>query len=330
LPRFPTQPLSVLGRTALLALTVVASLAQAQSWPDKPVHLVVTVPAGGPVDSLARVLGEAVSKQVKQPVIVENKPGASGAIALGYTMKQPADGHTLLITANAAFTLVPIVRQMPYRPMQDFTFLGQLVFTPNVFAVAASSPAKSLKDLVALAKSNPGKLNYGMMVGVPQHLDFERFKKDTGTDFLLVPYPGGSPIVTAMLGGQVDVTLFNAPLFAEWKKDGRLRVLATTAKNRSAQMPDVPTLAEAGFPNLKMSPGSNYLLAAPAGVPRPIADKVYQAFSTAMSSPDVRSKLPALGFEISAEEGATLKADLQHEFADNEKLVKTLNVKLTE
>lgn len=154
--------------TLFLAAICASPAALAPGWPEKPIRLVVTVPAGGPVDGLARVLGEAVSRQLRQPVIVDNKPGASGAIALGYTMKQPADGYTLVITANAAFTLVPVVRQMPHKPMQDFTFLGQLVFTPNVFAVPASSPARSLKELVALSKSHPGKLNYGMMQGVPQ------------------------------------------------------------------------------------------------------------------------------------------------------------------
>jgi tripartite-type tricarboxylate transporter receptor subunit TctC len=316
----------LLAASACLAATAAA----AQSWPDKPVRLVVTTPAGGPIDSLARIVGEAVARQTRQTVIIENKAGGSGAIALGYTIKQPADGYTLLITANAAFSLVPILRSMPYKPLEDFSFIGQLAYTPNVFAVASSVPARNMKELVALAKAQPGKLNYAMMLGVPHHLDFERFKKDTGTDIVLVPYTGGAPIVTGLLGGQVDVTLLNAPLFAEWAKSGKLRVLATTSKTRIAQMPDVPTLAEAGFGNLKLAEGSFYSLAAPAGMPRPLADRIYQVFGAALSSPEVRTKLQSIGFESSLRDGSALRADLAQEFGDNQALVKALNIKLSD
>lgn len=317
-----------------LLLAVVAALclqsASAQpAWPDKPVRLVITTPPGGPVDTLARVLGEAVSRQVKQPVVVESRPGASGAIALGYVMKQPADGYTLLITANASFSLIPLVRTMPNNKLDDFSYVGQLVYTPNVFVVPAASPAKTLKELVALGK--PGsKLNYGMMAGVPHHLDIERFKKETGADFLMVPYPGGAPIVTALLGGQVDMTLFNAPLFAEQAKAGKLRVLATTAKSRLATMPDVPTLREAGFTDLKLSEGTSYSLVAPAGMPKALADRIYQQFTAAAKDPEVRKRLEAAGFELQPADGTALRAELQEESRDNAAMVKALNIKLSE
>ncbi|HSV83551.1 MAG TPA: tripartite tricarboxylate transporter substrate binding protein [Ramlibacter sp.] len=320
------------GVTLLLAAAACLAFQPASgqsNWPDKPVRLVITTPPGGPIDTLARVLGEAVSRQLKQPVLVENRPGASGAIALGHVMKQPADGYTLLITANASFSLIPHVRPMPNK-LEDFSYVGQLVYTPNVVVVPASSPARSLKDLVALAKPGASKLNYGMMAGVPQHLDVERFKKDTGADLLMVPYPGGAPIVTALLGGQVDMTLFNAPLFAEHAKAGKLRVLATTAKNRIAMMPDVPTLREAGFPNLKLSEGSFYSLAAPRGLPQALSDRIYQQFTAAAKEPEVRKKLEAAGFELQPADGNALRAELQEESRDNAALVKALNIKLAE
>lgn len=315
----------LLSAAACLGLQAVSAQT---AWPDKPVRVVITTPPGGPIDMLARVLSEAVSRQTKQPVLVENRPGASGAIALGYVMKQPADGQTLLITANASFSLIPLVRPMPNK-LDDFTYLGQLVYTPNVFVVPAASPAKTLKDLVAIGK--PGsKLNYGMMAGVPHHLDIERFKKETGAEFLMVPYAGGAPIVTALLGGQVDMTLFNAPLFAEQAKAGKLRVLATTAKSRLSSMPDVPTLREAGFPNLKLSEGTPYSLAAPAGMPKALADRIYQQFTAAAKDPEVRKKLEAAGFELQPVDGNALRAELQEESRDNLALVNVLNIKLSE
>jgi tripartite-type tricarboxylate transporter receptor subunit TctC len=333
LPRLSRRRIARVAIHMLLAAsaaTLAAQAAFAQNWPEKPVRLIVTTPPGGPIDSLARILGEAVAKHTRQPVVIENKAGGSGAIALGYTIRQPADGYTLLITANAAFSLIPIVRTMPYKPLDDFSFLGQLAFTPNVFAVTGGSPARNMKEFVAHARSQPGQLNYGMMLGVPHHLDFERFKKDTGTDIALVPYTGGAPIVNGLLSGEVDVTLFNAPLFAEWAKSGKLRVLATTAKTRIAQLPDVPTMAEAGFPNLKLAEGSFYSLAAPAGLPKPLAKRIYQVFGAVAKDPEVRKKLESIGFEVSLRDGVALKSDIAHEFSDNVKLVKSLNIKLTE
>jgi tripartite-type tricarboxylate transporter receptor subunit TctC len=220
------------------------------------------------------------------------------------------------------------VRKTTYKPIDDFSFLGQLAYTPNVFVVPASLPAKNMKEFVALAKSNPGKFSYGMMPGVPHHLDFERFKKETGTDIVFVGYRGGTPIVNGLLGEEVQATLFNEPLFSAWVKAGKIRALATTAKTRTATMPDVPTLAEAGFPNLKLSEGSFYSLAAPAGMPKELGDKLFKAFSDAAATPETSKRLEAGGFEVKLLEGGALKQEIRREYTENEKIVKTLDIKL--
>jgi tripartite-type tricarboxylate transporter receptor subunit TctC len=265
-----------------------------------------------------------------QQIVIDNKPGAGGAVAVTYLKQQPADGHTLYMTADATFSLIPVVRKVPYKPIEDFTFVGSLAFAPQVFAVPATLPVRTLQELVAKAKAEPGKLNYGMMLGIPQHLDFERFKKATGTEIVLVPYTGGAPIVTAMLGGQIQTSLMNASLFGEWVKQGKVRALATTSKKRLATMPDVPTLAEAGFPNLELDEGVSYALVGPSGMPPAVAGKIYAAFATAMRDPEVRKRLEAAGYEVNLRDGDSFRAEMVKALTENEKLVKALNIKLTD
>ncbi len=314
---------------AVLAGVLACSAAWAQTtWPDRPIRVVVATPAGGPVDLLARILGESVSRRLQQPVIIDNKVGASGSIGISYLTSQAPDGYTVLLSANAAHSLMPVVRKVAYKPLDDFTFLGQLAFTPNVFVVPATSPAKTLREFVDLARAQPGKFNYGTMLGIPQHVDFERFKRDTATDIQLIPFTGGAPIVTAMLGDQIQATLVNVPLVAEWVKSGKLRALATPGSSRLASMPGVPTLAEAGFPDLKLDAGNYYALVAPAGLPKTIGDKLFQAFAAAAAEPEVIQKLGTAGFEASLRDGDTLRSDLVRELADNEKLIKALKLKL--
>lgn len=315
----------------LLVLCGLGGLTAAQTaYPDRPIRLVLSTPAGGPLDNLARIVGEAASKVLGQPLLIDNRPGASGAIAVGYVTKQPADGYTLYMTADATFSLIPVVRKMPYRPIDDFSFVSSLVFAPQVFAVPAGLPVRTLPELVAKAKSEPGGLNYGMMLGVPQHLDFERFKKASGTDIVLVPYQGGAPILNAMLGGQVQVSLMNASLFGEWIKQGKVRALATTAKRRLPSLPDVPTLAEVGLPGLELDEGVNYVVVGPQGMPNAVVGKLHTAFATALGNPEIRKRLEAIGYEVRVGPGDTLRADMVKALVDNEKMVKALNIRLTD
>jgi tripartite-type tricarboxylate transporter receptor subunit TctC len=302
--------------------------ALAQKFPEKPISLVLTVPPGGPIDTLARVMGAAVSGSLGQPVIVENRPGGGGVIAIQHVQKMPADGHTLLIIPDAGFTLVPLLQKLPPRRLEDFSFVGAFSFAPNVFAIRASLPANTLGEFVDYVKNRPGKSSYGTMLGVPQYVDFEHLKLQTGIDTLAVPYAGAAPVVTAMLGGQIDATIFNAAAFAEPARAGKIRVLATTAARRISLMPDVPTLAEAGFPNLKMSEGSLYTLSGAAGISKPVLDTLYRAFTSAAAQPETRKKLESLGFEPYARDGETLRRGMQRELADYETLVKKLPLRL--
>jgi tripartite-type tricarboxylate transporter receptor subunit TctC len=319
--------------TAVAALSAAGAIqtgAWGQTFPNKPIHLIVATPAGGPLDALARIAGEGASRSLGQTIIVESRVGGTGAVAMQYLLQQPADGYTIHLTANAAFALTPLLRKMPHKPIDDFSFIGRMAFAPSVLAVPASLPVNTLQEFVALAKAKPGQLNYGMMLGVPQHVDFEKFKRATGSDIVLVPYTGGAPIVNDMLGTQVQATLLNAALFTEYIKAGKIRGLATTSAKRLPSLPDVPTLAEAGFPNLNLDEGVHYALVGPAGMPKPVVDKLYQAFTTALADPEISRKLAAIGFDVSPRDGLSFKQDMRRELAANEKTIKALNIKLND
>jgi tripartite-type tricarboxylate transporter receptor subunit TctC len=324
---FFKQVLSTLAVALTLGIAAQPA-AQAQGYPNKPIKLVIAVPAGGPLDNLARILGEGMSRSLGQPIIVESRVGGTGAVAMIHLIQQPADGYTIHLTANAAFALTPLLKKMPHKPIDDFTFIGRAVFAPSVLAVTATSPAKNLKEFVALAKSKPGQLNYGTMLGIPQHVDFEKFKLATGTDIVAVSYPGGAPIVNDMLGQHVQATLLNAAIFTEYIKAGRIRGLATTAAKRLPYLPDVPTMVEAGFPELKLDEGVYYAFVGPVGMPQAVVDKLYQALIAAVNHTETYAKLNNIGFEPSLLEGTAFKRDLQRDLAANEGILKTLNIKL--
>jgi tripartite-type tricarboxylate transporter receptor subunit TctC len=322
-----------LARMAVALLAPGAALpalaqSDAASFPDRPIRIVLSVPPGGGMDALARVIADGLSKRTGKPAIVENRPGGTGAIAIQQVLKQPADGHTLYFAPDAAFMFVPVVRKMPYQPIDDFTFISRLAYTPNVIAVANSVPARDLKEFVALAKSSPGKLNYGTMLGVPAQMDFERLKRAMDIDVASIPYLGGAPIATAMLEGSVQSTLFPMSSFSQHIRAGKLRALAVTSSKRFPTLPDVPTLAEAGLPNLKLDEGQFFALAGPAGVPRPVVDKLHAMVTSILSEPDLRRKLLEWDMEVSLADGETFKKTVVRQLADNESTVKALNIKI--
>jgi tripartite-type tricarboxylate transporter receptor subunit TctC len=315
----------VVSLAAIFALAPV--LAQDTAYPDRPVHLVVSVPAGGGIDALARVLGESLSKRTGKATIVENKPGATGAIAIQYVLKQPADGITLYLAPDAAHTFVPVIKKMPYRALDDFTFIARVAYTPNVIAVANKVQAKTLKDFVALAKASPGKFNYGTMLGIPAQMDFELFKRGTGTDIVSVPYTGGATIATGMLDGSVDVSLFPITPFSAQIKAGKIRALAVTSSRRLASMPDVPTVAEAGFGQLGLAEGGYFGIVGPAGMPAPVVAKLRTLVNSILSDPEFREKIATYDFETALMDGEAYKQTLVRQLADNEKSVKALDIK---
>ncbi|MFM9966919.1 MAG: Bug family tripartite tricarboxylate transporter substrate binding protein [Burkholderiales bacterium] len=313
-----------LGLASLFAVP----LALAQKFPEKAITLVLTVPPGGPIDTLTRVVAAAATGILGQAVIVESRAGGLGVPAVQHLQKQPADGYTLLVLPDAGITLLPLLQKIPPRRIEDFTFVGAFSFAPNVLAIRADIPAKTLAEFISYVKARPGKSSYGTMLGVPQYIDFERLKLQTGIDTLAVPYAGAAPVVTAMMGGQIDATIFNAAAFAEPARAGKLRVLATTAPRRIALMPEVPTFAEAGFPNVKTSEGGIYILVGPVGMAKPVVDVLYRAFVAAAAQPETRKKLEALGFEPYQREGEALRRDLARDLEENETLIKTLPLRL--
>lgn len=311
----------------ILAAGTISAYAQESTYPSKPIRLVVSVPAGGGVDALARFLGDSLSKRTGQSVIVENKPGATGAIAIQYVLNQPADGHTLFVAADGAHNFVPVIKKMPYRPIEDFTFISRIAYTPNVIVVAPKVAATTLNEFVTFAKANPGKLNYGTMLGIPAQMDFELFKRGTGTYIVSVPYSGGATIATAMLDGSIDVSLFPITPLSAYIKSGRVRALAVTSSKRLPSIPNVPTVAEAGFGKLGLAEGGYFGLVGPANMPAPVVAKLRALVTSVMADPEFHDKIAQYDFETAPMSGDAYKQNLIRQLADNEKSVKALNIK---
>jgi tripartite-type tricarboxylate transporter receptor subunit TctC len=311
----------------IMSLMTTSAVGQEISYPQKSVRLVVSTPAGGGVDAFARILGENLSRRTGQSVIVENKTGATGALAIQYVLNQPSDGYTLYISPDAAHTFVPVIKKMPYRPIEDFSYISRVAYTPNVIAVSTKFKTTTLKDFLVLAKSNPGKFNYGTMLGIPAQMDFELLKRGTGTDIVSVPYSGGATIAVAMLDGSIDVTLFPITPLSSHIKAGKIQALAVTSSKRLASMPNVPTVAEAGLGNLGLAEGGYFGIVGSANMPAPVISKLRSLISAVMSDPEFREKIAQYDFEPAFMDGDAYKKILVQQLADNEKRVKSMNIK---
>lgn len=272
----------MLKKIISFTLVVMTQLAVAQDYPSKPVRLIVPFPPGGSVDLVARLVGKSLSESFKQPFIVDNKPGASGNIGAEYVAKSPADGYTLLVGSAGVFAANQyLYANPPFDPQQVFSPIMRIVDQPNILVVNPSFPAKSVKELIALAKEKPGKLNFGSAsVGSAQHFSAEVLMQQTGIALLHVPYKGGAPALTDLMGGQIDFLFDTSPTALPYVKSGKLRALAITSSQRSRLLPDVPTMKEAGLPNFEVVTWTG--IAAPAGTPKNIVDKINAAIKTAL------------------------------------------------
>ncbi len=273
-----------------------ASVVQAQSYPAKPVRLIVPFPAGGPSDITARILAPKVSAALGQNLIVENRAGASSIIGSDIVAKSAPDGYTLLMSTVTNTINVSLIPKIPYDMARDFEAVAQLFITTSIFTAHPSLPVKSVKELIALAKARPGQLTYASASnGSPSHLAGELFKTLSGIQMLHVPYKGGGPAAIDQVAGQVQLAFLSAPAVVPFIKDGRLRALAVTNAKRSLVLPQLPTISEAGLPGYESEGWSSIL--APARTPVAVVQRLYQDFSGAVKDADVRARLIAAGTE---------------------------------
>jgi tripartite-type tricarboxylate transporter receptor subunit TctC len=289
------QPFSVALR--FLCVLCVSGLALAQPYPAKPIRFVVPYPAGGPLDTVARLLGQKVSESTRQPVIVDNKPGAGGNIGADAVAKSPPDGYTILMGAVATHAINPtLYASIPYDPVKDFIAVTQVASTPNVLVVNPSVPAANVREFIAYARANPGKLNFGSgSTGSAGHLAGELFKTMAGVDMTHVPYKGAAPAMNDLIGGQIQLMFDNLASSLGQVRAGRIKALAVTTAKRTSLAPELPTIAESGLPGFDISTWFGIFV--PAGTPREAVDRLHAEFTRALAAPDVREKMLALGAE---------------------------------
>jgi tripartite-type tricarboxylate transporter receptor subunit TctC len=310
-----------------IALIVVTSAgtAFAQAWPSKPISLVVPFPAGGTTDVLARALADKLQGSLGQPVIVESKPGAGATLGADYVAKSKPDGHTMLVGAVHHTIASSVYKKLPYDFQKDFAPVTTIALVPNVLVVNASNPAKTVAELVAQAKANPGKLNYGSNGnGTAQHLIGTQFENVTGTDIVHIPYKGSGPLVTDLLGGQVTMSFDTVTPVLQHIKSGKLRALAVTTAKRAAALPDVPTLEEAGVKGVDI--GTWFGVLAPAATPKDIVARLNTELVKVIRSPEFKKRMDEIGAEPIGNSGEQMAAQIKGETEKFAKLVKEAKV----
>jgi tripartite-type tricarboxylate transporter receptor subunit TctC len=286
-------PMVWMAGLAWMALAPAA--AGAQAFPSKPVKIIVGFPAGGPLDSHARLLADKLGTLLGQPVIIDYKAGAGGTVGADFVAKSEADGYTLLMANTGTMVINPaIYSKLPYQTLRDFAPVARTAQQPLALVVNPAVPARNVAELVALAKARPGQLNYGSAGnGGISHLVPEMFKQATGTFIVHIPYKGSAPAFTDLMAGQVQLMAESVPQAASYVKAGKLRALAVTSAQRNPALPEVPTLIEAGIPGFEVV--GFYGVLAPAGTPKPVLDKLSSAFKAALESPDIRSRMVQQG-----------------------------------
>lgn len=281
---------------ALFAVCLLCGIARADSYPNKPIRIIVPYPPGGFNDTLARTLGQKLNEKWGQAVIVDNRPGGGTTIGTNLAAKSAPDGYTLLIVSFAFAVNPALYATLPYDSNKDFVPIALAATTPNVLVVNPELPAKSVKELIALARSKPGTLNYASAGnGSSNHLSMELFKSLTGIDAVHIPYKGSAPAVTDLIGGQVDVMFDNVPNVLAQVKAGKLRALAVSSKERSPFVKELPTIAESGVPGFDVSVWFGVL--APAGTPQPVIAKLNAGINAILKLPEVRQSFHNQGVE---------------------------------
>ncbi len=320
---------------AIISATLIASPVFAQSeaaiknYPDKPIRLVIPYPPGGATDVIGRIMAQELSKTLTQQVIADNRAGDSGNIGADMVAKSPADGYTLLMGALTSHSINAILDKdrIKYSLEKDFTPVAVVGVVPLVFVVNPSVPVKNMKEFIAYAKANPGKLTFASSgAGAPQRLAMEMFRYQLGLDLLHVPYKGSGPAMTDLVGGQVLTMSETVPAALQFIQAGQLRALAVTTSKRISQLPDVPTITEAtGLPNFDVV--SMFGIEAPAGTPKPIIDKLSANIKTILQRPDVQERMLAAGVYGNYLSPADSSKRITREINMWSKVIKDANVK---
>jgi tripartite-type tricarboxylate transporter receptor subunit TctC len=311
---------------AAFAATAVLAQPTPSGWPAKPVRIMVGASAGGGTDIIARMLAEKYQAAFGQPFLIENRPGAGNTIAADVTARAPADGYTILVATNSAQAIAPHMMKLAFDPIRDLTPVALIVVVPNIVAVAPTVRATNIKDLITEINAKPGGFSCGSSgIGSTQHLACEAFAAATGARIVHIPYKGSAPVLTDLAGGQIQLDFDTTSSAMSFVKSGRIKALAVMTPKRAPELPDVPTLIEAGVPGVEMS--TWYGLFATAGTPRDVLARLYAETMKALALPEVRRKLQDMGGEpgtlTSEQFGAMNRADFER-FG---KLVRDANIK---
>ncbi|MBC7779484.1 MAG: tripartite tricarboxylate transporter substrate binding protein [Proteobacteria bacterium] len=317
-------------RTVAVALAVLgafgASAAGAQTWPTKPVRLIVSFAPGGANDILGRALAIPLADHLGQQVVIENRAGAGGAVGTEFVAKAAPDGYTLLLGTSSAFAIIPHLSMPNYDPVKDFAPIAPFATLNYVVLAHPSVPVKSVKELIALAKKAPGRLNFASSGnGSAPHLAVELFNAQAGIELTHVPYKGGAPALTALMGGEVDLMFDTFITTLPHAKSGRVKPLAVTSARRANAFPDLPTVSESGLPGYEA--GNWFALFAPAGTPQPVIDRLVQATAKATASAAFRERMSAQGAEPMTGTPETLAALIRNESARFARLIKNAGIR---
>jgi tripartite-type tricarboxylate transporter receptor subunit TctC len=298
----------------------------AQTYPSKPVRFVLPFPPGGPTDILGRIVGQKLAEALGQPVVVDNRGGAGGNVGTEFASKQPADGYNIALVSPALVYSPSLYKKLGYDPVRDFAPISLVAQIPNVLLIHPSVPARTLKDLVQLAKANPGKLNFGSGgLGTGQHLAGETLKVLANVNMVHVPYKGSNLAMLAMIGGEIDMVVIGIPPALQQIQSGRVRALAILAAQRSPALPNVPTAAEAGMPGYEVS--SWYGVVAPAGTPREIVSRLNAELTKSMHSADGRERIVGAGFDPMTRTPEQFAAFIKTELARGAKIIQAAGIK---